>query len=197
MPARPDFYHSALHLPMAAPRLERWEWEGNVALRHDLVAEPELPADYAGCDVIYCEPPWKDGFGKFNQRAGVVDSRTYEDLLQVMTALVARETRPTVVLAGKHAVGSYPVPDQMVETDLYGGRVFALVYRTQVPKRLPTTLQLIRYLAVTYHRVGDPMCGYGVTGRIFTQLGKHWTLSDYNASCIGRISQTAPSWRPR
>lgn len=187
-----DAHHSALRDPLDAPRASYFEWRGNIALQHDLILEPKLPPAFDACDVLYLEPPWQAGFTRFNERAGVTDARTYTDLIAAISTLIRNESRPVVLLTGRHAVKAYP-PANPKPALINGYAFIALAYRMPLPAAA-TDADLLAALARRHARVGDPVCGYGRTARAFTAAGKAWTVSDYNATCIGYIAQTAATW---
>ncbi len=187
-------YHSALKPAITATPVDRFDWRGNIALTHNLLADPRLPPPFDPCDVLYVEPPWRAGFEKFNRRAGLTTTATYHDLLAAVSKLITEQPRPTVIITGRHARALLPQPDQTIVLKLYGATALALLYRTEVTEAPPHTFALIEALARRYNRVGDPMCGYGVTARAFTAAGKAWTVSDLNATCIGHIAANAHTW---
>jgi len=178
-----------------APPATRFEMGDNVALWHDLVADPTLPQEFDSCDVLYAEPPWPAGFDRFNRRAGTMDGRTYADLLTALTRLIEDRQEPVILILGRQAQRQLPEAQQVIRMTMNGGAVLALLHRVELDPPPATNLALLAALARLYSRVGDPMCGYGLTARVFTAAGKAWTLSDSNRMCIGHIARTAPTWK--
>lgn len=192
--AKPEQYHTGLlggvFVTQAVPPVERVEVNGSVALVHDVVTAGLLPSEYDACDVLYAEPPWEQGLKSFDEGAGV-EPRTFDELSAAMAAVVERATVPVVLLLGKKALTKLPPPQQTLAAKLNGAAVIAAIWNTEFDSAID-----LAYLATRYNRVGDFMCGYGRSGRVFAEAGKRFTLSDYNATCIGYIAMNANGWHP-
>lgn len=188
-----DQYHTGLaggvYVGGAAPPVDRYEIEGSVAFVHDITTGP-LPEEYEPCDVLYADPPWESGFAVFNERAGVVGV-SYPELIIAVANIILASPVPVVLMWGQKALAKLPEPDQVLPGVLNGGDVSTLVYGASFEGAagLPE-------LASQFNRVGDFMCGYGRSGRVFREAGKAFTMSDYNAGCIGYIAMNAAGWRP-
>jgi hypothetical protein len=186
-------YHSALHPAIFAERVARVEHpNGSIAMVHDVM--DGLPEEMNDCDVLYADLPWRDGFGRFNRRAGVRDDRTYPALMRAVSEALNASSAAAVMVTGKHAKRLLPPADAEVPVTLNGGPSVAYVYRMEAlpmpgPNReyLPAR-DLLAFLADRYDRVGDFCCGYGRSGRTFIGAGKTAVLSDLNPMCIGMIA---------
>ena len=193
-------YHSALKDPVTAPAMARWEGDGTLAFVHDLMSTPVLPAEYARCDVIVADLPWQTGFTKFNNRAGVPDKgRTYAAFMRRISEIVDSTGVTMYLVTGKHALPKLPAPDVTLPMMLNQDAALAIGYQPgdEAGRTYSIAQEFLYALALQYRKGGDFCCGYGRTGRFFVRAGKSVVLSDYNASCIGYISQHAAEWAPR
>lgn len=192
-------YHSALSEPACDKSLDRFKSGGSVAIAHDVFAG-HLPEDFNACDVIYAEPAWRAGFEKFNKRAGVEDQRTYSEYLKVISTIVTALNKPSIVISGRHAKNGFSdydavVPVQLViPADPNGGDALAFLWNFPLDIEGMKTPAIIQLLAEHYGCVGDFCCGYGHTGKVFKENNKNFVLSDYNAKCIGYISEHEKEW---
>src|SRR5262245_57087728 len=186
-------YHTALKSSrrMTGRPRQRARLRAGVTLVHDLLRGP-LPAEYEACDVLYSDLPWQSGFAEFERRAGVAAARSYSAFLAAISRILQYDSRPAVLVTGKHALPHLPSPAQVLESTLNGDDCLALFYRSEreIVGRFPTTIDLLHWLAERYQCVGDFCCGYGRAGRIFAEHGKQFVMSDYNAECIGYIAET-------
>lgn len=186
-------YHSALD---KTPRekytaTQRHIGKSGVAFQHDLILG--FPIEMLEADVLYAEPPWREGFDTFAKLAGVSQKGNYLDLLEIINKGVNRAKKPACVITGKHAIKYYD-PHHAVPVILNGFEAFACLWNMEPFTEKYNTIELTKKLASEYEVVGDFCCGYGRTGRIFTGLGKKYILSDFDAQCIGYIAQHEASW---
>jgi len=187
-------YHSALREEdPSAQALSRCEFpDGSVALQWD-ITKGYLPPDFAACDCFYLEPPWRAGMKVFNQRAGSPD-HVLQDVVAGIAKVVQTETRPIALMCGKQDSKTYlklcPEPQQIKETTLVFHRCSALILTWNVtsPLNYSTNEAVCQSLAAQYNCVGDFVCGYGETARVFRQNQKRFVVSDYNAKCIGHMA---------
>ena len=194
--ARHTTYHTALSggIVNNAPPVAHVAFsDGSVALRHDLFDGP-LPDEYDACDLLYTEIIGPPGVSIFGKRAGVQDGRTYRDVVDRIGDVIRARKTPVALVGLKSAIERLPTPHLIAPVKLNKDAVIGAVYGLDVPKLPADNVALIRWLAHRYDRVGDFMCGYGLTGRIFREAGKAFVLSDYNASCIGYIAMNADGW---
>ncbi len=106
----PDLYHSAHLAPVTtSPRFAHVSTHG-VALVHDVTTGP-LPKAYSECDLLYADLPWRAGFHEFNLRAGVADDRRYGEFMDAVSDLIRGDSRPVVLVTGRHAAKLLPPPD--------------------------------------------------------------------------------------
>lgn len=186
-------YHSAFYPERATWAADRFQGSSGVAFVHDIMAGP-LPAEYDSCDVFYMDPPWRNGFQTFNERADIVDGRAYEEFTTALIAALPADV-PTVIVTGKHARPFYP--DEMDLTPVRLNEHDAIAYTRHVTlPAVATTDDVLSHLARTYQHVGDPCCGYGNTARAFMAAGKRYTVSDINPRCIGYIASNSALWSP-
>jgi hypothetical protein len=199
-------YHSAHKPPVAdAPAADRVDWNGSVALVHDIVTAPTdrpLPAEYDTCDAIVTDLPWANGFGEFNRRAGVKDGRTYRDFLAALARVITTRDTPIYLVTGQHAFKQLPdcLPEPAfsapVRLNEYQSVVIA--YRAPVPTRRWTIAQdVLLDVAASNRRIGDFCCGYGRTARIALGHGRTFVASDNNPYCIGYVAEHLPEWTRR
>jgi hypothetical protein len=192
-----DAYHSALYEQLSElPKVDRTEDRGSVAFVHDVEAEP-LPADYDTCDLLYSETPWVTGFKTFNARAGKETEGRYGDWCRKFWSHIEHLSCPMVFVNGYDFLRYLPEPDQVIESTINGGGCLIIIYG-DLPLFSPyATLaetEMLEWLATRYHRIGDPCCGYGRSGRIFVEAGGSYVMSDINPHCIGYIDKYAKVW---
>jgi hypothetical protein len=186
-------YHSAHGVYLDHEPVQRFQIGPSVAFQHDLATG--LPEHYQFCDVLYCDPPWANGFDEFNRRAGVDDGRTYRQFMGAMAGALETVTQPAFIVTGRHALKMLPKPAQVVPIQLNQYASVAIVYNTEISSTPGTATELLRLLAQSYDSVGDFCCGYGRTLKAFHRQGKPFVGSDINAGCIGYIAMHAPDWR--
>jgi len=196
-------YHSSLKEPARAPAVQRADVHGSVALVADLACG--LPPEFASCDLLYTEAAWEYGYERFVQRAG--GGSDYPAYFEALRALATDGKQPLVLVCGKRALKGLPDPKDSELVNINSGGTFvaeavAVAFRCKLPKVTKRhegwlnldTENLLRALARKYHRVGDPSCGYGNTGRIFAEHGRTFVMSDLNPTCIGYIAEHAGEW---
>lgn len=189
-------YHSALSglgKPLTCQPCYRFEHAGSIAFasRIDQYAK-SLPSEFDTCDVIYAEPPWRQGYEKFNQRAGYSTQLTFGHFVTKLNYLARNCGRPCAYIAGREMLRSM-TPDVTLELTHNGGEALVAGYNITIPA-VRDSVALIHELAEKYDRVGDFMAGYGRSGRIFAEHGKSFVLSDINPQCIGYIAENAKDW---
>jgi hypothetical protein len=192
-------YHGAHKPPVAAPSVLRWEGPQCVAFTHDLLSATTLPAEYEACDVIVTDLPWQVGYDTFNERAGISDGRTYSMFMNRVGEIVEAAAGPVYLVTGRHAVAKLPTADVVLPMRLNEDEAVAVGYRpgAEADRTYGVAPEFLHALAQRYSTAGDFCCGYGRTGRAFLRSGKRVVMSDVNASCIGYISEHAPSWLPK
>jgi hypothetical protein len=189
-------YHGAHKTTVDAPARDRWEDERCVAFVHDIFVSPELPNEYAVCDVLVADLPWRRGYETFNQRAGVQDGRTYSQFMARVASFAETTEAPLWLITGQHALRHLPKPDAVLPTRLNEDDAIAIGYRPgpETDGTYGLAQEFLRALALRYTVVGDFCCGYGRSGKAFLRAGKRAVLSDFNPRCIGYIAQHAPDW---
>lgn len=187
-------HHSALTPATEAAPLDRFSFKDSLAFVHDIMAAP-FPTDFDVCDLLYGELPWGPGLAEFDLRAGVTEPRSYRMFMGAVARVVLDASpRPRVLLTGAQGQRLLPTSDQVVTLKLNGRDCLALLYNVQDVEGIETDMQLLRLLARRYRRVGDFLCGYGRSGRVFLEAGKSFVMSDYNPKCIGYIAANAARW---
>jgi len=185
-------YHSALGDKMTHwPRLDRFQGIHGVAFQADL--NHGIPIAMYEADVWYSDLPWRDGYTKFADRAGIKQAMPYTELLERIGKEIRDIGRPTVLITGKHAV-RYLKPETTAEVTLNGGSAVACLWNRRSWPGAVDTVALLKYLASEYQCVGDFCCGYGRAGRIFVQAGKRYVMSDLNPECVGYIAVHEGEW---
>lgn len=190
-------YHTALAAPIDAPPIDRYVWpDGSIAFRHDVIAG--LSSEFDPCDILYADPPWPAGFAKFRERARsyaaqLHEATTFAQLMRAVGAIVERDTRPAFIVTGSTGLSLLPVPDQVIPSTLNGSPAKIAVYRLLMAgpsAEFVSARALLIFLAQRFGCVGDFMCGYGRSARIFRYFGKRFVCSDFNPSCIGYLRET-------
>jgi len=196
-------YHSAVkHVSRLqdSPPVTRATVGGSVALVSNLL--DGLAPEFLTCDLLYLEPPWPAGFREFNRRAGITDeARSHGALVSLIGSLASTLPFPVVVsemgIPSRRRLESFS-PDSMIESSLPPHSMRPIRFygwRIELPQAVDSR-DLVRSFAGTYHRIGDPCCGYGRTALDFLGAGGgEVVMSDINADCIGYIAQNLEGWR--
>ena len=188
-------YYSALKTQKypdayASDSMERFVGANGISMAWDFGREG-LPPEMMTADVIYGEPPWKHGYDLFAKEAGVSQAISYADFIKKLVSEIGRTGKPSVIIAGAHAMGLYK--GFVSAPALINGAKCYAMYRCIRPHAgtLDAT-EVIKRIARMYDCIADPFCGYGRAGRIFAEHGKRYVMSDLNPVCIGYISKQ--SW---
>lgn len=194
-------YHTALSNGEYAPGKPTDVWtdeRGNVAAAWSIMS-----GVYPGArdfDVVYGELPWKAGFDRFNERAGA-GGYTFDDLMRSAEGVTEECVRRGVTVywpIGAAVAKDYLTGGTRLPITLNGHKCLLSVHGapTLELREGETTTSLMARLAQVHRRVYDPACGFGTTGRVFAEAGKNFSITDYNAGCVGKIAELAPTWLP-
>ena len=196
-------YHS-VHLDAEPAQPQDWWTDGeSVAFTHDIAATHEwgaslLPDEYGSCDVLYADLPWRSGYARYVDRAGV-KTASWSVFMTVVGWRLEQWSKPAVIVTGVHARRFLPAAAQELPVRMpVAGRqpAIAFVYGAGFTPEWDGTDELLTYLAARFERVGDFCAGYGWAPRAFARAGKSFVASDINPSCIGYIAEHAHEWRP-
>jgi hypothetical protein len=185
-----DFvYHTALasgKIEQALP-IDTFHYGKSVAFRHDIF--DDYPDIYDTCDIIYFDPPWREGAKVFDARVGI-PNRTFSQLTKRLSELILQTKTPVILSCGQWGKRDLPTPSWSMRADLKGtvGKCYLFGYRANKPE-LQNDLSLMTYLALRYNRLGNWFCGYGNIAFEAIKHGKTFVISDYNAECIGYIAE--------
>ena len=168
----------------------RFVADKGVILTSDIVTQ-DLPKEYIDADVLYTEAPFPAGFDYFNEKAGVDDDRSYDNLAKAISGIIELQI-PTFLVSGKIMLNKLTDEDNITEIYLSGRgcKVYLSIFNV---KELPnvsidcrSTDKLIKSLALNYDRIGDFMCGYGQNVLDFMDYGgKGFVASDHDSRAIG------------
>jgi len=148
-----------------------------------------LPTVYSSCDLIYADLPWKAGYQRFMDRAGV--NGKFEDFIKTANEIAENITIPVIYVTGRHA-RHYLNSDKEIELKLNGSPAIAYIYRGDLERHGPkTAFDLIQALAENsdFQCIGDPCCGYGRAPLMFHRANKRFVASDVNPKCIGFLAK--------
>lgn len=196
-------YHSAVNVgPVEedAYPLDRWVSKDGKreAFAHDFADGLQIPSEFDRCEVLYVEPPFPHGWKVFHERAGIEPKMSYNEFFHGVTKALAESGKPAVMLCStdpRVQLKAVPPAYSHRSALLVDSRTCVMLWYNLVPpKEFKTNTELIQWLATQYECVGDFASGYGYTGRLFSQAGKGWVLSDLDPSCIGYIAQHAEEW---
>ncbi|MAL83101.1 MAG: hypothetical protein CMF11_01940 [Idiomarina sp.] len=186
------FYHSALKNKAITytdiKETNRIEHHNGIMLKHDVVSDGLAP-EFDECDFLYSEPPYApSGLKVFNERAGVND-RTFKDLLEAISRIVASWTKPIYLIMSETNLKKLPNPDVIAQTSLNGDLVSLGVWNESNPILQSSTQLICSALGQRYSCMGDFTCGYGYPIKSFIKGGgKRFVASDYDGKCITVIS---------
>lgn len=185
-------YHSALGDKVTHwPRLECHQGLYGVTYQADL--NHGIPTVMYKADVWYSDLPWRDGYAKFADRAGVTQQRPYAELLRMLGIAVKQSGIPTALVTGKHAIPHLD-PEAVAPVKLNGDPAVACLWGIPGWDQTRDAEDVIRGLALRYKCVGDFCCGFGRAGRIFAQAGRRYVMSDLNPECVGYIAAHEGNW---
>jgi len=185
-------YHTALRSDNNRwPRLDRFKGIYGIAFQADI--NNGIPIAMHEADVWYSDIPWRDGYKKFSDRAGIEQIRPYTELLERLGREIMEISRPTVLITGKHAV-RYLLPESTVKVILNGSSAVACLWGRFSFNGMLNTVDILKSLACEYQCIGDFCCGYGRAGKIFAQAGKRYVMSDLNPECVGYIAAHERGW---
>ncbi len=189
-----DLYHSALGDPPKGEGVHHFETVNGEAFVHDVMSADYLPEPYQQCDVLYADPPWRNGYKTFTERCCIDNAPTYDEFMFHVADLIERADIPAVMIVGKQAAkyfdGWLPIPVRLQRFD-------AIAYYSAgiAPVQAYTATGILEGLARRYTCVGDFFAGYGASARAFTLAGKRFVASDCNPRCIAMVQKTLPRWR--
>lgn len=188
-----DLYHSALGEPPKGKSVTGFTTVNGEAFVHDIMSADYLPEPYQQCDVLYADPPWRNGYKVFAERCCVDPAKTYDVFMWHVVDLIDRSGLPAVMIVGKQASKYFedwravPVRLQRFDAIAY--------YRGTVPVQAYTANGVLEGLAKRFDCVGDFFAGYGSSARAFTLAGKRFVASDCNAQCIATLQSSLPPFR--
>lgn len=188
-----DLYHSALGEPPQGKSLDHFTVINGVGFVHNVLSSDYLPDAYQDCDVLYSDPPWRNGFKTFAERCCIQDAPTYDTFMWHVVDLIDRAGLPAVLIVGKQA-GKYLDGWTAVPTRLQRFDAIAY-YRGVKPVQAYTANGILEGLARRYNCVGDFFAGYGASARAFTMAGKRFVVSDCNPRCIATLRKALPPFR--
>jgi hypothetical protein len=152
---------------------------------------PKLMSDNA--DVLYAKIPWEQGFNAFYEAANVIPQWDYKTFLEKIRSEIIRINKPTIIVCGNKALKVLR-PDSTGTAILNRKEARLALWGIDDSWGRINTIDILHDLAERFSSIGDFACGYGRTGKIFTEHGKRWFMSDLNPHCIGFIKQTAKGW---
>lgn len=165
---------------------------GSVAMTRS-VFEP-LPDACEQCDVLYAEPAWRDGYVKFNSRAGITQlpsSQSYESYLAALRSIAESfSPRPSFMCIGK-SMAKRLSPHWTTPISLHGSDALLAGWNCEnslIHSSISNSVQFIDHVATKFDFVYDPCCGYGNACVAFFSAGKRFLGCDINRKCIGVLA---------
>jgi hypothetical protein len=186
-------YHTALgDRPAAGAAVDFYEGRRGIVFQADL--SNGIPLPMYSADVWYADLPWRDGYQRFADRAGVNPKLPFAALMELLGGLIANAQVPAVMVTGKHAV-KHLRPYEVSQAKLNGAKAVACLWGIRPWEGVLDATEILAALSQEYDCVGDFCCGYGRSGEVFSRAGKRYVLSDLNASCVGEIASLEPTWQ--
>lgn len=197
-------YHTALHAPITDIKPCQHYVIGHSSAYVGNGFSPLAYSPFKTCDVLWAEPPWQHGYDEFYRRAGHAPEHSWAELLCTLEWNLLHHgdgtprNIPAVMVVGKNGRKALRHNPKTVPAILNGAPALLAVYGGLDLAEFENhnVTLAIKYLAKRYWKIGDPMCGYGRTGRYFAEAGKNFCLFDVNPLCIGYIAVHAESWFP-
>lgn len=191
-----EAYHSALHDELDVQgELQEYLADGSIVFAHDLTKG--VDQRFALAEAIYSEPAWKDGYGKFIERAGVDSDPTYAGYLRYLYAIrsTIRELGvPAYIIMGKHMI-KYLQPECTRPVMLHGYECLLGSYNTVYVPNAHTNDDVLAFVAKYYDNVLDFSCGYGNTARAVKASGRRFICSDINPKCVYYVAREVMGYR--
>jgi hypothetical protein len=191
-------YHS-VHLEAEPAQPRNWWTDGTSAAFVRDITRGALPDEYASCDVLYSDLPWRSGYARYQARAGANRSAvSWDYFMGAVSGLLGNWTKPAVIVTGAHARHALPPASQELPVRMpVAGRqqAIAYIYNAGFTVEWDGTEELLAYLAARFNRVGDFCAGYGRAPRAFVRGGGSFVASDINPLCIGYIAERAAGWK--
>lgn len=185
-------YHTALgNQPQSGVATLFYEGRRGIVFQADL--SDGIPPQMHDADVWYADLPWRAGYQKFAERAGVAPRMPFADFMEFLGGMIAAGGVPAVMVTGKHAV-RHLRPPAVADAKLNGSAAVACLWGLPAWDGSRDAEVILRELAKEYECVGDFCCGYGRSGVAFSRAGKRYVLSDLSAYCVGEIASQEPSW---
>lgn len=170
----------------------------SVALQHDVTNGP-LPRAYDHATVLYAEPPWRAGYDRFNERAGIATALPWGAFLAILDRVIASfANRPVYLLVNKEHLRHLTKPDDLARVAFHPHGTTALLasWRAPIPALpdRPSNRDAQAALAAQHPCIGDPFAGYGSSVRAALRANRTFVASDHNARCIGFIAGNVRAW---
>lgn len=181
-------YHSALKDDLKIEgELDYYESNGSVVLCYDLTTG--IHPSFRSADVIYSEPSWKDGYEKFQDRAGSLSDKSYYGFLAYIDSIkkVIEELKiPAYIIMGKHMQKRLN-PDHVMDIMLHSYKSVLGVWNAELPE-VKTNQDVLKFISEKYFCALDFSCGYGNTAVAMLGQGKQFICSDINKKCVYYIA---------
>jgi hypothetical protein len=189
-----EAYHTALAEPPSYPSVSRWENDGHLALTADIIAG--LPSEVLSCDAIYGEPPWRDGYRIFADRAGVELSLSWGDWIRRYCHMMLESELPACAMFGKQGLRYVDAETvRPIKLSAHGDYpVFLAEWNGIDTGDTDSTNEVSSFLGMIYDTVADLCCGFGASSRLIKAAGGRFVAVDFNANCIGYIAAHAEGW---
>ena len=185
-------YHSALWSEMCLDNeLDRYESDGNVVFRHDVLQL--VHPDFYHADVVYIEPAWKDGYEVYAERAGCKE-QSYDNYLIAIRRIIAALGIPAYSVIGK-AMLKRLSPDFTAPVKIHGYPCLLASWNAE-PFVVKTNYDAADEVAKRYDRILDFCCGYGNTARSALRFGKSFVCSDFNGKCVYYVAKEMMGYEP-
>lgn len=191
-----EAYHSALHDELDVQgELQEYLADGSIVFAHDLTKG--VDQRFALAEAIYSEPAWKDGYGKFIERAGVDSDPTYAGYLRYLHAIrstIHELGVPAYIIMGKHMM-KYLQPGCAHPVMLHSYECLLGCYNTPYVPDARTNDDVLAFVAKYYDNVLDFSCGYGNTARAVKVRRRHFICSDVNPKCVYYVAREVMGYR--
>lgn len=161
----------------------------SIAFWHDI--KNGYHFQYLKCDFIYAEIAWRTGIKAFNDRAE--SSTEYDAYIEGIRKFIrgAKENmQPVMILTGKKECKDLN-PESLTSGILHKEPCMIAGWNIDVNQfeGMNNEECLNKIVKMGYRGIGDFTCGYGLTMEYAFQNNMRCIASDYNAKCIGVISE--------
>lgn len=148
--------------------------------------------EFNGCDCIYAEIAWFDGYSKFIEETSAQNT-SYLDYLSGIKSVIEKMNVPTFILGGKKVHKILKAKNQKDISFVFHNnyKTCYSVYNVNIEDLdFNNEIEAREYISKKYNKILDFSCGYGIILKDILKQNKQAVLSDINNDCLNYIKTT-------